>query len=251
MTQTTQAVILLSRGGYSHAPQTQLNKVVDSLQAARSDLFVLGAMVEKGEPSLPGALQECAEAGVRHITVLPIFLPGDDNLQRWLAKVMKRWHSQWSGALIEICLADSLGDHPALQSAVVEAVQHPHPYIRNVDREPPDNWQTDPAGWSNIPEHTHHVFFCQGPRCSALGAGELATHLRNRLKAHKRTRNDRVLVAQSGCLYPCNLGPVMVVYPEGSWYGNLTTEAIDQIVEEDFGGGQRVEAYVRNPEATG
>ena len=34
MTQTTQAVILLSRGGYSHAPQKQLNKVIASLQAA-------------------------------------------------------------------------------------------------------------------------------------------------------------------------------------------------------------------------
>lgn len=243
MTQPTQAVILLSRGGYSHAPQKQLSKVVASVQAARSDLFVLGAMVEKGEPSLPEALQQCAEAGVGHITVLPIFLPGDDNLQRWLAKVMKRWHSQWSGAPIEICLADSLGNHPALQSAVVEAVQHLHPYIRNVDREPPDNWQTDPTGWSNIPEHTHHVFFCQGPRCTALGAGELATHLRNQLKAHKRPPDERVLVAQSSCLYPCNLGPMMVVYPEGAWYGNLDETAIDCIVQRHFVDEQVAEEY--------
>ena len=75
MAQTAQAVILLSRGGYSRAPQEQINKVVASLHAARLDALVLGAMVEKGEPSLPSALQKCAEAGVRHITVLPIFSP--------------------------------------------------------------------------------------------------------------------------------------------------------------------------------
>ncbi|MEM7030856.1 MAG: CbiX/SirB N-terminal domain-containing protein [Chloroflexota bacterium] len=117
-----QPTILLSRDGYSHAPQKQLNKLVASLQAAQSDIFVLGAMVEKGQSSLPESLQQCAETGVRHITVLPVFLPGDDNLQRWLAKVIRRWRSQCSGEAVEICLANSLGNHPALQTAVVEAI---------------------------------------------------------------------------------------------------------------------------------
>lgn len=245
MTPTTQAVILLSRGGYSYAPQTQLNKLVAALQAARSDVVVVGAMVEKGQPSLLEALQQCAEAGVRHITVLPIFLPGDDNLQRWLARVIKRWHRQWRGVPIETCLADSLGNHPALQSSVVEATQYLRPYIRNVDQEPPNNWQTDPASWSHIPDHKYHILFCQGPRCTALGAGELATHLRDRLKAHKLTHDDRVLVVQSSCLYPCNLGAMMVVYPEGVWYGNLTKETITRIVQEHFIAGQVVAEHVQ------
>ena len=245
MTQTTQAVILLSRGGYSHAPQKQLNKVVASLQAARSDIFVLGAMVEKGEPSLPGALQQCAEAGVRHITVLPIFFPGDDNLQRWLAKVMKRWHSQWHANGVTICLAEPISEHEAMGTAVVQALQTPSVYIRNVGETPPENWATDPAGWSKLPGHSHHVIFCRGPRCTAAGADQLSTHLRERLKAYKLTDDDRVLVAQSGCLYPCNHGPLMAVYPAGVWYGDLTEVAIDRIVQEHFVEGQVVEEYVR------
>ena len=56
MAQTAQAVILLSRGGYSRAPQEQINKVVASLHAARLDALVLGVMVEKGEPSLPSVI---------------------------------------------------------------------------------------------------------------------------------------------------------------------------------------------------
>lgn len=235
MTHLQQTVILLSRGGYSHAPQKQLNDLVAAVQSAQPGTTVLGAMVDKGTPSLPEALQQCAETGARQIVVQPIFLPADYNLQRWLAKVIMRWYSQWTGAAVEVCLADSLGDHPALQTAVIEAVQAVQPYLRNVADTPPDNWENDPAGWSNIPAHTHHVFFCQGPRCTALGAAELAVCLRQCLKEHQSSPNQRVLVTQSGCLYPCNLGPLMVVYPEGTWYGDLTPETIDQIVEKHFG----------------
>jgi (2Fe-2S) ferredoxin len=244
MIKPQQAVILLSRGGYSQAPQEQLNNLVISLKSARPDIVVVGAVVEKGAPSLPEALQQCAETGVSHIIVQPIFLPADHNLQRWLAKVIMRWYSQWPGEVIEICLADSLGNHPALHTAVVEAIQDSRPFMRNVPATPPDDWETDPAGWSNIPPHSYHVFFCQGPRCTALGADNLAAHLRKQLKMHNLDHDSRVLVAQTGCLYPCNLGPVMVVYPDGVWYGNLTPEAIEQIVEQHFVGGQRVEQYV-------
>lgn len=244
MSHPQQAVILLSRGGYSQAPRRQLDNLVATVQAASPESLVRAAVVDKGSPSLPDTLQQCAESGVRRIIVQPVFLPADDNLQRWLAKVIVRWHSRWQGTMVEICLANSLGDHPALQTAVAEAVQKVSPYIRDVVQTPPDNWQTDPAGWSNIPHHAHHLFFCQGPRCTALGSGELVAHLQNRLKAHKLTRDDRVLVAQSGCLYPCNLGPMMVVYPEGVWYGGLTRDALDQIVAEHLVNGQPVERYI-------
>ena len=59
--------------------------------------------------------------------------------------------------------------------------------------------------------------------------------------------DDAVLVAQTGCLYPCNLGPVMVVYPEGIWYGGLSEEGVERIIEEHFEGGQIVAHYARYP----
>lgn len=245
MAQTVQAVILLSRGGYSRAPQEQINKVVASLHAARLDALVLGAMVEKGEPSLPSALQKCAEAGVRHITVLPIFFPGDDNLQRWLAKVIKRWHSQWRADDVKICLAESIGEHEAMGTAILQALQTPRVYIHNVGETPPGNWGSDPDGWSKLPEHSHHIIFCRGPRCTAAGADRLSACLRERLNAHNLTDDKRALVAQSGCLYPCNHGPLMVVYPDGVWYGGLTEVAIDRIVQEHLVGKQVVEEHVR------
>ena len=53
------------------------------------------------------------------------------------------------------------------------------------------------------------------------------------------------MVAQSGCLYPCNHGPLMAAYPDGVWYGDLTEVTIDRIVQEHFVEGQVVVEYVR------
>jgi len=242
------AVILLGRGGYSRGPQEQLTAQVQSLQNARPAIQVAGAFMDQDEPSLPTALQSCAAAGARQITVLPVFLPADHNLQRWLSKVIMRWHTAWTGeggAPVTVCLAESLGDHAALHHAVLAAVEQVQPYLRDVAATPPENWENDPAGWSKLPPHTHHVFFCRGPRCTAAGADRLSTYLRDALKAHKLTGDDRVLVAQSGCLYPCNHGPLMVVYPEGVWYGALDEAALDQIVEAHFVEGRVVEENVR------
>lgn len=238
------AIILLSRGGYSQAPSRQLRTLTATVQLAYPDRLVIGAMVDKGSPSLPQALQQCAEAGATKILIQPIFMPGDDNLERWLGKVVMRWHSQWSGEAVELCLAESLGDQAAFQDGVVEAIRAVQPEIQNVLATPPKNWQTDPAGWSKIPNYAYHVLLCQGPRCTALGAGRLPRCLSEQLKQNKLTAPNRVLVVQTGCLYPCNLGPMMVVYPDGVWYGHLTPHAIDQIVTTHFAKGDPVAEYV-------
>ncbi len=240
----TDAIILLGRGGYSRGPQEQLAAQTQTLQEALPQTTIIGAFVDQESPSLPTALQACAKEGARTILVQPVFLPTDHNLQRWLSKVIMRWHEQWQGEAVSICLAESLGDHPALRAALLAAVQQAQPYIRDVAKTPPDSWESDPAGWSKLPAHSRHVFFCRGPRCTAAAADRLSTYLRDSLKAHKLGSNDRVLVAQSGCLYPCNHGPLMVVYPEGVWYANLTEERIDRIVQEHFVDGHVVEEYV-------
>jgi (2Fe-2S) ferredoxin len=45
----------------------------------------------------------------------------------------------------------------------------------------------------------------------------------------------------SGCLGFCNAGPLMVVYPEGVWYQPRTAQDIDEIVEQHFKQGKRVD----------
>lgn len=242
--QIADAIILLGRGGYSSAPQEYLTQLVEPVKAAAQAPRVLSAFVDQGEPSLPGALQLCAEAGAQRILVQPVYLPADRNLHRWLGKVIKRWHHRWVGRPVEVLLAEPLGEQPAIGAVLVEILQAASQTALNVIQDPPEKWEQDPTGWSKIPDHRYHAFFCRGPRCTALGADGLAQHLREQLKANKLLKDDRVLVAQTGCLYPCNLGPLLVVYPDGVWYGRLNEAAIDRIITEHFLGHQVVDDYV-------
>jgi (2Fe-2S) ferredoxin len=42
---------------------------------------------------------------------------------------------------------------------------------------------------------------------------------------------EDVMVSSTGCLNRCEHGPLMVVYPEGSWYGSVTEEKVDEILD--------------------
>lgn len=237
------AVILLGRGGYSDAPENQLRKLVSCVQETGRYLLVEGAMVDQGAPSLPEALDACAASEPDRILVVPVFMPDDRNLSNWLAKIVRRWMRKHEGLSVEIALADALGDQPALGDAVTQVV---------ADAEDKEKLATDPrqtrfgdADWSLIPTHKAHVLTCRGPRCTTLGSGRLWNHLAERL--HDEGLETSILVTQTGCLYSCNLGPVMTVYPEGVWYCGLTPEAIDLIIDKHFQGGQVAEEYARRP----
>jgi (2Fe-2S) ferredoxin len=87
-----------------------------------------------------------------------------------------------------------------------------------------------------------HVLVCQHKTC--LKQGGKAT-----LKAFKRALKDRhlrdqVMVTKIKCLDQCGRGPVMVVYPDGVWYGGVNEEAAREIVSEHLGKGRAVEERV-------
>ena len=52
------------------------------------------------------------------------------------------------------------------------------------------------------------------------------------------------MVTNTGCLGVCNKGPIVVVYPEGTWYGNVKVEDVEKIVEQHIEGGKVVEELV-------
>jgi (2Fe-2S) ferredoxin len=59
---------------------------------------------------------------------------------------------------------------------------------------------------------------------------------------------ENIRVNASGCLDRCELGPNMVIYPEGVWYHYESTEDVDEILQKHLLEGARVERLMLQPD---
>ena len=93
----------------------------------------------------------------------------------------------------------------------------------------------------------HHLFFCLNERsngencCAQHNAFELFTYVKNRIKELGLSGAGKIRVNKAGCLDACNLGPVMVIYPEGTWYTFIDTDDIEEIIQSHLIKGKPVE----------
>lgn len=55
-----------------------------------------------------------------------------------------------------------------------------------------------------------------------------------------RDLSGDVMITNTGCFGICDKGPVVVIYPEGTWYGNVTDDDVEEIVEKHLEGGEKV-----------
>jgi len=91
-----------------------------------------------------------------------------------------------------------------------------------------------------------HVFCCVNERppghkrgcCAEKDAIKLQSYMKARAK-EKGLKDIRI--NKSGCLDRCELGPVMVVYPDGIWYRYETQDDIDEILSRHVADGEIVE----------
>lgn len=98
-----------------------------------------------------------------------------------------------------------------------------------------------------------HVFVCKNERpenhprgcCLHRGSGELHAYMKER--AREAGLKD-IRINQSGCLERCELGPTMVIYPEGVWYTYRNKDDIDEIVQKHMIEGGRVERLMLMPD---
>lgn len=86
-----------------------------------------------------------------------------------------------------------------------------------------------------------HVFVCTTVgrhHCAGQGSEKLLQHLRDRVEsenlAHVRT-------TRMGCNQQHHQGPIVIVYPDGVWYGHVSPRDMDTIIDEHLINGRPVE----------
>ena len=76
----------------------------------------------------------------------------------------------------------------------------------------------------------HQVLICAGTGCTSNKSAEVKAALEAKLAAEGMDKE--IQVVQTGCFGFCSLGPIMVVYPEGTFYNKVEAKDIDEIVEK-------------------
>lgn len=95
---------------------------------------------------------------------------------------------------------------------------------------------------SRLKKINAHVLVCKHKTCLGQGGKRSAKALKRAIK--ERGLGRQVMVTRVKCLDQCGRGPVVVVYPEGVWYGGVNEETARQIVAEHLSNGRALEKRV-------
>jgi (2Fe-2S) ferredoxin len=92
----------------------------------------------------------------------------------------------------------------------------------------------------------YHIFVCTSCRvngkqqglCYSKDSVQIVNNFMEEID--ERDLSSEVMVTNTGCFGVCSSGPIVVVYPEGTWYGNVSPDDVEEIVEKHIEGGEIV-----------
>ncbi|MCR5431530.1 MAG: NADH-quinone oxidoreductase subunit NuoF [Lachnospiraceae bacterium] len=87
-----------------------------------------------------------------------------------------------------------------------------------------------------------HVLVCGGTGCTSSGSHKIQERLKDEIA--KAGLTEEVAVVQTGCHGLCALGPIMIVYPDATFYAMVKEEDVPEIVNEHLLKGRVVERLV-------
>ncbi|MCH5203836.1 MAG: NADH-quinone oxidoreductase subunit NuoF [Oscillospiraceae bacterium] len=93
------------------------------------------------------------------------------------------------------------------------------------------------------------VLVCGGTGCTSSGSMKIVDVLQEEIK--KNGLENKVNIIKTGCFGLCALGPIMIVYPEGTFYSKTEPEHIPEIVEQHLKNGQPVKKYLYEETVSG
>ena len=86
------------------------------------------------------------------------------------------------------------------------------------------------------------VLCCGGTGCSSSGSAKIQAAFQSEIE--KQGLTEEVKVVQTGCFGLCALGPVVIIYPDGTFYSKIKPENVPEIVSEHLLKGRPVERLV-------
>lgn len=244
------ALLIAARSSVTAAADRELETLCERLRQRHHEDRVLYAYTEQGVPALRTVLHQLADEGVAEVVLLPLLLPMEPGLALSLQRVIKRWRRErerererdgdgdgdgGGGAWPVVRIAPAPAGVAAIDTLLDEMAQ------QGQAATPADGTRVPDAEGATVPTQRHRVLVCAGGPCTDAGAAVVWGHLRNIQKARSlRTDGPGVMTCKTTCLGPCGLGPVMQVWPDGTWYGGVDEAAVDRIVEQHLLGGEAV-----------
>ena len=92
----------------------------------------------------------------------------------------------------------------------------------------------------------YHLFVCTSSRINGLQKGychsKESVQIVNKImeEIDSRDLGSEVMVTNTGCFGICNQGPIIVIYPEGTWYGGVTVDDVEEIFDSHIENGEKV-----------
>ncbi len=188
--------------------------------AAKATALGAEAAVLQGEgPGLVAQLDALAKLGATRIHLVGVTFGDDLGPASWLGRVARWWLNTRGSATQLWCPARPLRAMPTmLPDTGASQLLGPRDTLTHPD-------------WEDPPPVDHQVLVCRGPRCTAKGAAQVHDQL-SRALDEAGALDVTVLLTNTGCVFPCNRAPVIVVQPEMSWRGPMSPVGISEVVAE-------------------
>lgn len=166
-----------------------------------------------GDP-LTLALDELVAEGYNSILVQPMGIPFPEALRVWLNGAIGHWLDRKSASIRpHVLIGGELADIADLAGFAVEASLAGSCHAKVADT---SNTALGKPGWQNPPDFTHHIIVCTGARCNYRDSASLLLSLKAEIA--QAGVGEKCLTTGTGCMFPCNKGPMVAVYPRGEWY---------------------------------
>ncbi|MCW5722628.1 MAG: hypothetical protein KIS86_15945 [Devosia sp.] len=214
-------VFVVSAPNLSQRRLEQLQRDTASASSVPSMLIRL----EGTETSLPDALDALCDAGHSRLLVQPLGIPFTESLLAWLPGAIASWRRARGDDAVDIRVGREPGTDPDHLAEAVEWTLAHAGEARPTEGVKPSLGK---PGWQNPPDFTHHLLVCTGPRCHYRDAASLLHVLKQ--ETNRQGISNQCLTARTGCLFPCNQGPMVALYPRGEWYRLPDTEAVQRFV---------------------